>query len=144
MQARRQQLTEITNRYYGELGALCGWIRADAGSAPVPDVVLALYPGAERLALHSYAGAGESLGDIGARWARIEQAQGELEMAQQDLQAIYSQMEKKSEVAGEIAAGIDNLARVFLENGEKLEGLDLETGRLQARCGHRSRDGFEE
>jgi len=99
----------------------------------VPDVILALYPLSERLQLHSYdTGQGESTGEIGSQWRRIEQAQTELEIAEQDLEAIYSQMEKKSEVAGEIAAGIDNLSRMFFENGEKLEGFDLQAGKLQA------------
>ncbi len=131
LSVQREKLSEITNRYYAELGALCGWIRADGGPA-VPDVILALFPLEERTSLHSYAGSDESLGEIGSQWTRIAQAQAELELAEQDLESIYSQMAKKSEVAGEIAAGIDNLARMYLENGEKLEGLDIQAGKLQA------------
>lgn len=131
--AHRQSLSELTNRYVGELGTLCGRIKGQDG-ALVPDVILALYPRTERLALHPYTAPGESLGEIGAQLARIDQALAELELAEQELESLYSQMEKKGEVSGQIAAGIDNLARMFLQNGEKLEGLDIASGNLQAEA----------
>lgn len=131
--ALQQSLTEITNRYFGELGTLCGRIQAE-GSGLLPDVILALYPRTERLALYSYSAPGESLGEIGAQWARIEQAQGELEIAEQDLESFYLQMEFKTEVSGEIVAGIDNLANLFLVNGEKLAAMDRQAGEIQAKA----------
>lgn len=145
--AHTSSLNEITNRYFRELAALCGQIRAADNGALVPDVVLALFPETERLALHPYTSPGESTGEIGLQWKRIDQAQAELEVAEQDLESLYSQVEKKGEVAVEMADGIENLARLFLVNGEKLEGLDKRAGRLQAdaaiqRAKSQQRNGF--
>lgn len=131
--AHTQSLNEITNRYFGELGTLCGRIRTGSGEL-VPDIILALLPRSERRAIHTYGGSGESEGEIGTQWGRVESVQTELEIAQQDLAALYSQMEMKSFVSGEIVSGLSNVMNLTLENGEKLAAMDREAGEIQAKA----------
>jgi hypothetical protein len=131
--AHQQSLTEITNRYVGELGTLCGRIEAP-GTGLVPDVALALFPRSERLRIHPYSSPGESLGEIGIQWSRIEQAQLDVETAERDLASLYSQMKVKTEISSEIVAGIENLADLFLANGDKLAAMDREAGDIQSKA----------
>lgn len=123
-------VANIRTRYVQELGEICGWLRASNGTLN-PDLLFASLPPVEREKQHRY-GAGESKGQIYLQWQKVLQAETDLKAAKLDLDSNYAQIQKKQDVANQVAQGFTNIARIILENGEKLAALDVESGEIQA------------
>ncbi|OQX02775.1 MAG: hypothetical protein BWK80_57145 [Desulfobacteraceae bacterium IS3] len=126
----QNRLENIQSEYFSELTQLCGQIRDGEGNL-VPDIVLALFPNEERLKKYSYKLAGETAsGAIYNQWMTAEM---EVDAAMLDLESLVKEMAKKEEIAREIANGVENIAILYLENGEKLAALELQRGELLAQ-----------
>jgi hypothetical protein len=127
----RQALASIKNRYNGELGELCGFIRLESGEM-VPDVIFGLFAPGDRESFHQYSGAGESKGRIYLQWQNVLRAETQVRITVQELTNVLSNIQKKQEVARDIAQGQTNIANLVLQNGEKLGVLDKEEGEAKA------------
>ncbi len=129
-QILKDRFRQIRDRYYGELGTLCGLIRDDQGEL-LPDILLALLPAEDRDRTHTYTG-GESKGSLYQQWRRVTLAETELQAANLDLQNVVSNMRKKEEIAQQIAGNITQGAELILANGEKVAALDQVEGEVRA------------
>lgn len=129
-QALTDRFRQIRDRYYGELGNLCGHIREPQGEL-VPDVVLALLPAEERDRLHTYTG-GESRGTLYLQWRRVTLAESELQAAGTDLQNLVSNMAKKEAISRQIVTNISHGADLILANGDRLAALEQQAGEARA------------
>jgi hypothetical protein len=124
----------IRTKYFDELAQLCGQIRDPESGELVPDIVFALFPPWEREKQHEYiAAAGETKGAIYQQWLTMKAKETEVDAAMLDLENLVSEMAKKQEIATKIAGGIENLAQLVLENGEKLSALEIQRGDLIAK-----------
>lgn len=125
------RLDEIFSNYNTQLGELCGWIYGTDNQLRA-DVVGSLLPPGEREAFRPFQN-GESPGKIYQQNLMVMQAEIEVQAAQQDRRNIYLKAINAKTVGELIANQSENLAQMYLTDGESLAALERLRGAEQAR-----------
>jgi len=132
----QQRFNQIQSTYRTELGQLCGqtWQTNDQQVAELaPDVLFALFPPGSRELQHYYT-SGESKGQIYAQYGKIDEAETQYQATLTDLTNILASIQKKQDIAAQVASIYNNTASLILTNGEKIVTLDQQIAEIQAEA----------
>ncbi len=132
----QQRLSQIQSTYRSDLGQLCGQTyqtNAQQVAELSPDILFALLPPGDRELRHNYA-FGESKGQIYAQYVKIDTAELQYMAALTDLTNALAAIQKKQDIAAQVAQIYNNTASLILSNGERIVTLDQQIAEIQAEA----------
>jgi hypothetical protein len=137
----RDEENKLQQTYVGELLELCGYAAVDIDGNPMPDVFFAaLPPGARETTPAQYVSNGnyhlapDRTGTIYQQWGAFQTAQTNLALATLQLNNILAEMQTKEQVGLAIYTNELGYAALVQTNGEKIAGIDLQKGEVQAQA----------
>ena len=121
----QDRCANIRSGVWNELGQLCGVI--DESGELVPNLMEGMLPLVQRTHYQQ-----TESGQIAIQWQRVEQSLADIEIGLKDMESLAARIAMRQETAAKIANKLDNLAHLYLANGERLASLEMQAGNLRA------------